>query len=312
MTKEKRIPNEVIQTAMMIDLPRFLEQQGIKLKAYSSCWEYGKGAEKVTLWQDRRDGHYQWKRQYDGISGNAIQWLMAFGTVRSFADAVYLLYDWAGGRSPELGRISAAPAVPVEEKKKGGDFRLPPADRSFGRVMAYLCKTRRIDPGVVTAFHNAGLIYESAIHHNAVFVGRDKEGIPRHANLRSTVTNEKGRAFRINQEYSDPRYAFHWVGTGQRLYVFEAPIDLLSFITLHPNNWQQHNYTALCGVFPDAMVQLLEDHPHIQQVALCCDNDEWGRKGNQRCAEVLKKRCVPYGILISKGKDWNDDLRESL
>lgn len=308
----KRIPEEVVQTALMIDLPRFLRQQGIELKEFRTCWEYGKGAEKVTVWQDRLDGHYQWKRQYDKLSGNAIQWMMVFGGSRGFADAVYRLYDWAGGRP--LARIqldTAATPAPVKERKKYAEFRLPPANKSFSRVMAYLCKTRKIDPDVVTAFHKAGLIYESTVYHNAVFVGRDKAGTARHANLRGTVTNDKGRAFKMNQEGSDPKYAFHWAGDSPYLFVFEAPIDVLSFISLHPQNWQCHSYTALCGTFTDALLQFLRDHPYIEKVYLCCDNDEAGRMGNQSCAEALDKLGLAYEILVPRNNDWNDDLKEA-
>lgn len=308
----KKIPDEVIQTALMIDLPRFLRNQGIELKEFRTCWEYGNGAEKVTVWQDRKDGHYQWKRQYDHLSGNAIQWLLAFGDSRSFADAVYRLYDWAGGRPIE--RIqpagTAAAACPVEEKKKYDGFRLPPANKSFSRVMAYLCKTRKIDPNVVLTFHKAGLVYESSIYHNAVFVGRDKAGVARHANLRGTVTNDKSRAFKMNQEGSDPKYSFRWAGTSPYLFVVEAPIDALSFISLHLQDWQSHSYVALCGTFTDALLQFLRDYPHIQTVFLCCDNDEAGRKGNQRCAEALAKVGIDYEIRVPQNNDWNDDLKE--
>ena len=80
-------------------------------------------------------------------------------------------------------------------------------------------------------FVKAGLLYEDAEYHNAVFVGTDTDGVPRHAHKRSA--NSYGKAFRLNVEGSDPRYSFHYVGTGRSLYVFEAPIDMLSFITLY-------------------------------------------------------------------------------
>ena len=64
-------------------------------------------------------------------------------------------------------------------------------------------------------------------------------GCLRHAHLRST--NSFGKAFRLNVEASDPRYSFHHTGTDGRLYVFEAPIDLLSYISMHPDNWQAHS-----------------------------------------------------------------------
>lgn len=307
---KKDIPETVIQTAYMINLPRFLEQQGIELKEYRSCWEYGTGAEKVTVWQDRKDGHYQWMRQYDRLSGNAIQWMQTFGGSRSFPDAVFYLYDWAGGRPITELEPRTAAAAPVEEKKKSGQFRLPPANRSFSRCMAYLCKTRKLDPELVTFFHKVGLIYESAIHHNAVFVGRDPQNVPRHANLRGTVTSEKGRAFKGNWENSDPGYSFHWAGYDGLLYVFEAPIDLLSFISIYRENWRQHSYLALCGTFTDGLTQFIADHPYIRKAVLCLDNDEAGEKGNHRCAEALEKLGIPWEVLPPRNNDWNDDLKE--
>lgn len=150
MAKRRDIPDGVIQTAVMVDLPKFLEEQQIELRHYRSCWEYGSGAEKVTIWQDQTDGHYQWKRQYDALSGNAIQWLMAFGG-HSFVSAVFCLYDWAGGRPIREVKRRDTAAGAAEEKKKATSC-LPPVNGSFRRCMAYLCQTRRIDPDVVTAF----------------------------------------------------------------------------------------------------------------------------------------------------------------
>ena len=66
-------------------------------------------------------------------------------------------------------------------------------------------------------------------HHNCVFVGLDENGEARHAHLRST--SSQGKVFRINVESSDIKHSFHKNGTDRSLYVFEAPIDLLSHIT---------------------------------------------------------------------------------
>ena len=75
------------------------------------------------------------------------------------------------------------------------------------RVYAYLMQQRRIDRAVITAFVRAGLLYEGAKYHNAVFVGFDEHGVARHAHKRST--NSGGKVFRLNVEGSDPRYSFH-------------------------------------------------------------------------------------------------------
>ena len=147
--------------------------------------------------------------------------------------------------------------------------------------------------------------YEDAEYHNAVFVGTDTDGVPRHAHKRSA--NSYGKAFRLNVEGSDPRYSFHHVGTDRSLYVFEAPIDMLSFITLYPENWQRHSYVACCGTSIQPVLQMLEQVPQLDTVLLCLDNDEAGHQASRRMQNQLEVR---YSVerLIPENKDWNDDL----
>ena len=169
----------------------------------------------------------------------------------------------------------------------------------------YLIKHRSIARDVVAHFAKAGLLYEDAEYHNAVFVGTDAEGIPRHAHKRSA--NSYGKAFRLNVEGSDPRYSFHYIGTDRSLYVFEAPIDMLSFITLYPENWQRHSYVACCGTSIQPVLQMLEQVPQLDTILLCLDNDEAGHQASHRMREQLDAR---YSVerLIPENKDWNDDL----
>ena len=154
-------------------------------------------------------------------------------------------------------------------------------------------------------YAKAGLLYEDAEYHNAVFVGTDAECVPRHAHKRSA--NSYGKAFRLNVEGSDPRYSFHHVGTDRSLYVFEAPIDMLSYITLHPEDWQRHSYVACCGTSIQPVLQMLEQAPQLDTVLLCLDNDEAGHQASRRMREQLEAR---YSVerLIPENKDWNDDL----
>ena len=121
---------------------------------------------------------------------------------------------------------------------------------------AHLIKQRCIDADVITHFAKAKTLYEDAQYHNAVFVGMDEDGVPRHAHKRSTLT--VGEPYRGNVQSGDPKYSFRHIGTGDRLYVFEAPIDLLSFITMHKKDWQSHSYLALCGVTEHALMHTLE------------------------------------------------------
>ena len=123
---------------------------------------------------------------------------------------------------------------PDGQKRSGTEkeFALPDANPDMRRVFAYLIKQRFIDREVLSRFAHEKLIYEDKQYHNAVFVGLDENGIARHAHKRGTYT--QGEPYKGNVEGSDPRYSFHWIGKSDSLYVFEAPVDLLSFLTLHP------------------------------------------------------------------------------
>ena len=203
----------------------------------------------------------------------------------------------------ELGTVYPSAEERVEEPPK--PFVLPPANSNMRRVYAYLVKHRNIDRSVVAHFAREKLLYEDADYHNAVFVGTDEDGVPRHAHKRSA--NSFGKAFRLNVEGCDPRHSFHHIGTDGSLYVFEAPIDMLSYITLHPEGWQSHSYVACCGTSIQPVLKLLERQPQINTVLLCLDNDEAGHLASRRMKEQLAER---YTVerLIPAHKDWNDDL----
>ena len=150
------------------------------------------------------------------------------------------------------------------------------------------------------------MLYEDAKYHNCVFVGTDEQGVPRHAHKRST--NSQGKSFKVNVEGSKPQYSFHHVGQDGLLYVFEAPIDLLSFLTLYPDRWQEHSYVALCGTGGQAVCWMLEQHPSLQSVVLCLDHDEPGQTAARRLQEELQGAGYHSGILLPVHKDWNDGL----
>ena len=185
---------------------------------------------------------------------------------------------------------------------------LPEASGNMRRLFAYLCSTRKISSLVVAAFVRAGLIYEEAHFHNAVFVGRDDQGIPRHGHLHST--GSRASSFRLNLPGSDSRYSFHHTGTDGRLYVFEAPIDLLSHITLNPEGWEQHSYLACCGLSMKPLLFRLEQQPALNQVFLCLDNDSAGDAACLRMATELKARGLFVQRLCPSAKGWNDELTQ--
>ena len=158
-----------------------------------------------------------------------------------YQEAVLLLLGRKNGKSYEQ-------AKPVKEAPK--PFALPEPYGTMRRMYAYLMRQRHIDREVISAFVHEKLLYEDR-HHNCVFVGLDDRGEAKHAHIRST--NSEGRVFRMNIEGSASEHCFHKNGTDKSLYVFEAPIDLLSHITLYEDNrTEQVEIVSLpCPIFED-------------------------------------------------------------
>ena len=226
--------------------------------------------------------------------GYAIDFVKQFYGL-SFPEAVTMLLG------SEQGEVYRPASQKKQEPKK--PFALPNPNSDMRRVYAYLIKTRHI--GVINHFAKAKILYESCEkskdgakeYHNAVFVGLDENGVLRHAHKRGLYT--QGVGFKGNVDGCDPRYSFHWIGESHRLYVFEAPIDLLSYITLHPQHWQQYSYVSLCGVGSQAMMWMLEQCPQLRQVLLCLDNDEAGHQASERLKQQLMEKGYTSERLMS-------------
>ena len=205
----------------------------------------------------------------------------------------------------DVGQLCPRTDTPREKVKK--EFNLPPANDNNRRAFAYLLKHRHLDRDVLTAFVRLGLIYEDKGYHNAVFVGKDRDGAAHHAHKRST--NSQGRTFRMTVEGSDFRYAFNWPGSSGHLLVFEAPIDMLSFISMyHDSDWAKHSYVALCGTSSQPLLGMLERYPNIEHVHLALDNDQAGQLATRRLAKVVREKGLTVDALVPILKDWNEDL----
>ena len=284
--------------AASVDLAEFLRRQGEKL--IRSGPEYRLASDHSITVQGN-----EWYDHAVKEGGGPISFVQQFYNL-SYPEAVTCLLDG------EQGAVYV-PAPKRAEKPKR-EFVLPTANQNMRRVYAYLLNRRFLDRNVVNAFVRAGLLYESCEkfkdreYHNAVFVGKDENGVPRHAHKRSL--NSLGKTFRINVEGSDPRCSFHYTGTSNRLYVFEAPIDLMSFLSRYPRGWQEHSFVALCGTAEHAMLWMLEQNPGLRTVCLCLDHDEAGIEASGRLAEILHEHGYDdVGMLQSEHKDWNEDLK---
>ena len=237
---------------------------------------------------------------YLGLSGGgAVKFLRKFFGM-TYPEAVRSLLGESAGQ--EI--LSAAKEKPKPEPK---NFSPPPPHSDMRRLYAYLLNERGIDRDIIHTFTHAGLMYEDAVNHNVCFVGKDDTGTVRHLHKRATnpLSDFKG-----NITGSDAEYAFHYIGKSDRLYVFEAPIDLLAFLTLYPAGWQDHSYVALCSTAGRAALRMLKDYPQLKQVYLCLDHDSAGIEGAYRIADSIHS-LGEYQVyrLFPAHKDWDEDLK---
>ena len=151
-------------------------------------------------------------------------------------------------------------------------------------------------------------------HGNCVFVGYNKEGFPAYASVRTTLTDKK---FRGDAVGSDKSVGFSIKGFDKKkVYVFEAPIDLLSHATLenikHSNSreWLNSTRLSLGGVSDKALKQFLSDYDEIEEIVFCLDNDPAGIEA----AEKYIKKYSDMGYIVSSAppycKDYNEELQQ--
>jgi len=275
-----------IQAANHCDLAAFLYAHGevLKKRGKQLLWE------KHQVWIDG----CRWYTHYDSQGGYAVKFVMRYYAL-SFQDAIReLLCGVFSDCHPVEG-------IPKEQKA----LVLPTRHTDMDTVKDYLIRERGIDPDVVSHFAHAGTLYEDAKFHNCIFLGLDEDGIPKHCHRRSVFGS-----FKQTVAGSQAEYSFHHNGEDEWLFVFEAPIDMLAFISLHPDGWKNHSYVALCSVSERALLYRLKVNSKLNKIVLCLDNDEAG----QNAAHRIRQQLYDLGyknakILTPQNKDWDEDLK---
>lgn len=246
----------------------------------------------------------QWFRFSNHTGGGPVDFLMEFYG-KSFPEAVEMLLGEEGENSPGTS-VKWEEGSPIACPLPKPELKLPEGNEDSKRVREYLTGKRKLSEEIVDRMLADGKIYESRDYHNVVFIGHDKEGNIKNASVRGTDGNYRGEV-----SGSEKAFGFGHHGTDDNLFVFEAPIDLLSFLTAIPEKWEQHSYISLGGVGEKTMVQFLADHREIRKVYLCLDNDD---AGNRACERLLD--FIPEEIQVIRWKpqkkDWNECLMEGL
>jgi hypothetical protein len=252
-----------------------------------------------------------WSRGFGGNS--ALDYLVKVKGLQ-FMDAMQILTD---DREPALNN---APVLGENRQSEGNKkLLLPEKSETNHEVIRYLT-SRGIDPEIIKACIDEGLLYESLPYHNCIFVGFDESGNAAYAFYRATT----GERLMGEAAGSDKRYSFRIDRAGSTLHVFESAIDLLSYATImkmRTGEWRAEPMLSLGGVYapstnnkqtklPIALQNMTQNQTQINTIALHLDNDFAGRSATRSISEQLGNKYIVRDEPPAYGKDCNDYLQQ--
>lgn len=241
---------------------------------------------------------YYWNAT--GKKGSAIDFCVEILKMR-FADAMEELLKCSEVNVDEQ-QVTRLRRVKAEQEKK---FELP-CKAPIGVSVVYLTKHRKIPMKIVREMIDLKLLYQDE-HANCVFPCYDKMGGARGAIIRGTYKDKiyKGKAEGSNAKYG---WVIRPVNSSDKVIVFEAPIDAMSFLHLYPKA-RAHYIIALGGLDMETLETFLEENREVTEIWMALDNDEPARKA---VAGFIQSKGVGYYVheFYPKDdiKDWNERL----
>lgn len=291
----KRFTDEEIYIANNINIMDYINSLNLDTKRAGRTFKVeGHGGLYIDPVENR------WNCFSQGKGGGPIQ-LVMFLENKKWVEAVKTLLDNSYETNPIQNNRKD---IQMEESK---EFILPKKNKTFNHMIAYLIQTRGIDKDVVYNCIQNKTLYEDE-KRNCVFVGYDEEGIPRYAGLRGTNSN---KVFKGEVENSNKSFSFNIPGKTNKLYVFESPIELMSYLTLSKRFFNggefNHHMLSLGCLAPIALDRYLENNPNINEINICLNNDKWGINAAKNIRQEYEGR-YRVNIEYPNLKDFNEVL----
>ena len=262
------------------------------------CVEHG------SLWVTPSENVFVWHSK--GKGGSIIDFVMLHEGL-SFDETVSKLRLEMTGKTATYSPLKYEKFKKIEKRP----FELPqPLKAKYRRVFAYLTKTRCIDHKVVQDMVARKFVYESAKHHNCVFVGYDYDHTAKFGCVRSTGTKKFGIDVAGCKKIG-------WMVNPNRpaMFITEAPIDAMSIMTLLKaggKDYNQYTHYAQSGNPPNGMLQYhIENNPNVKTVYLCFDRDDAGEAFVKKAKMELKQAGFQGEIIrkLPMTNDFNEDLQ---
>lgn len=258
-----------------------------------------------------KDSVYYWNSKHE--SGNAYKLLQS---LYGFTDleARKTIIDF-------LDAVSSKKFVPMDnkyisknqnyKKKAKFDDELLLKVKNEKEIFEYLSNKRGIDKTTVQSLVENNLISIDE-HKNIIFQVRDKDLNYIGNEYFGTQDNIKFRRNMFAYGFNLTRLT-HNLDTIKEIYIFESPIDLISYIEINQQNIflkykkndENVRFLSLSGLKEEILDNYMDN---IEKLNVCVDNDQAGEKFYL----VLKEKYPRIEIVREKSvlKDWNEDLKK--
>lgn len=281
--EQGRFSSEELRAAKETDLCDIAGRLGYTVKRIG---HYHTLEEMDSMRIYNRRSWFRWSREHDssGRGGSQIDFLKEFAGMGT-REAVFWLLDFVGydRDAPGTGSMGLRHQAQTVSGTGKKEFVLPAPSGRNSYLYHYLNRERAINREVIDRFVNAGLIYESAGYHNIVFKGNDSNGLTRSAYMRG-VHDRNGKAFKCDVAGSDKNYGFNiFREESSEVMVFEAAIDAMSYADMFPED--EGSLVALGMLWDAPLATFLSEHPQVQSITFCLDNDAPGRKASESLME---------------------------
>ncbi|MGG0888927.1 DUF3991 domain-containing protein [Cytobacillus horneckiae] len=311
------------EKANNVNILDYLLSIGEPLKSEGNNFYRHEGHDSLVV--NSRKNYFSWNSR--NVSGNAVTYLMNVHNL-SFQHAVKKINDDLGDNAL-FSYTKQEPTYPSEFNYDVKEVRT--TENAFN----YLVHDRKIDPDLVQALIRADLIKEDS-YKNVVFKWKEN-GQLIGANLQGTREIPEDKRIHADRAYfkkvlpttkeaTNSGFTFTR-GYPDKLYFYEAPIDLLSYLSLNRSKLENCRLISMDGLkhqtvfqtIKNTLKELKENGRELESITLCVDNDSAGKefidKLKQYNLQLKDGRNIPIEIDIPsmpKGQtkwDWNNELK---
>ena len=292
----KHVSADQVEIARNVDLVDYLERKGEPLKKEGRYYRHQVHDSLVI-----KDQMYAWNSRDEKGAG-----------VINFAKMFY------GMSFPEAVLDLSAQGYKVkdnsQEQKPKEPYQYPIHYEVNDRTKAkdYLTNERKIHPKIVNWLDSKDLIAQDKLG-NVVFkwkqqgeiVGADRQG---------TSPMKDGRMFKGIDKNSHGSAGFAVdIGKPNSIYLFESPIDALSYWSIKKGRLQDTRLVSMSGLKRQTMIDEIKrmgkESNKVNHITFCTDNDKAGREFAKKYHRLLTGNIS--NIKLPLKKDWNEQLKKA-